>query len=285
MTGWAALNGVKVKSEGGEGVSADKSKAYIYVWHPHGFISFVPSFLMGSMAVGGHPHGRPWFGTCIPLLFNIPILGEIFSLTNARPVDRKTIETLLKSGASVAIQPGGVKEQAATREDQEQAFFPAKLGFIKLAIQHGRPLMPLYLFGENQLYKRVGGLEKITKIIQRLTGMTLPIVTAKFGIPMAGLLPRATDVHIRWGNPVDVGEKEADPSDERVNEVFERYVAELQRLFDANAKDCLPPAVAAKGLKVVRLGASERPASKAVAAKGLKVVRLGASEGSASKAD
>merc|ERR1719291_430858 len=193
----------------------------------------------------------------IGLLFNIPMLGEIFSMTNARPVDRKTIEYLLKSGASVAIQPGGVKEQAQTREDQEQAFFPAKLGFIRLAIQHGRPLMPLYLFGENQLYKRVDGLQWLSKIVHRLTGMTLPIVTAKFGIPMAGLFPIATDVHIRWGKPVDVGEKEADPSDERVKEVFERYLAELQRLFDANAHDCLPPAVAAKGLKIVRLSANE----------------------------
>merc|ERR1719291_1109403 len=110
----------------------------------------------------------------IGLLFNIPMLGEIFSMTNARPVDRKTIEHLLRSGASVAIQPGGVKEQAQTRHDQEQAFFPAKLGFIRLAIQHGTPLLPLYLFGENQLYKRVNGFEWLTKLVKKCTGMTIP---------------------------------------------------------------------------------------------------------------
>jgi 2-acylglycerol O-acyltransferase 2 len=270
MEWWAAMNGVTVKSESGEGLNVKSQEPFIYVWHPHGFISFVPSFLMGRAAVTGQPHGHTWFGTCIGLLFKIPVLGEIFQLTNARPVDRKTLESILSHGQSIAIQPGGVKEQAATVEDQEQAFFMGRLGFIRLAIKHGRPLMPLYLFGENQLYKRVHGMEWLSTIVNKLTGMTLPIVTAKWGMPQAGFFPRATDIHIRWGNPVDVGPAEADPSDERVEQVYEKYVTELKRLFDANAKDCLPPEVAANGLKVVRLedrGGKGRRASGAPGSK------------------
>merc|ERR1712050_616757 len=105
----------------------------------------------------------------------------------------------------------------------------------------------------NQLYKRVEGMEWLSKLVKMATGMTLPIVTAKFGIPMGGFFPLATGIHIRWGRPVDVGPPEEDPSDKRVQEIYAKYVAELQRLFDENAKDCLPPAVAAKGLKIVRL--------------------------------
>ena len=36
----------------------------MYAWHPHGFISYVPSYLMGDMATSGAPHGRVWYGTC-----------------------------------------------------------------------------------------------------------------------------------------------------------------------------------------------------------------------------
>ena len=57
--------------------------------------------------------------------------------------------------------------------------------------------------------------------------------------------PIATDIHIRYGNPVEVGPQSDDPSDEQVNEVFEKYVAELQSLFAAHASTCLPPEVAA----------------------------------------
>ena len=64
---WANLMGVRIASLGGEGLRADKSQRYLYVWHPHGFVSYVPANLMGGMALTGEPHDRPWFGTCIPL--------------------------------------------------------------------------------------------------------------------------------------------------------------------------------------------------------------------------
>jgi 2-acylglycerol O-acyltransferase 2 len=240
-------------------------KSFMYVWHPHGFVSFVPSFIMGGKAVAGKPHGHHWFGTCIGLLFKLPILGELYQLANARPVDRRSLDSILSQGGSIALQPGGVKEQAATRHDHEQAFFPAKLGFIRMAIKYGKPLMPIYLFGENQLYKRIDGLEWLTKLIQKTTGMTFPIMIGRFGLPLSIFTPLSSDIHIRWGNPIDVGTPEAEPSEERVQEVYGRYVAELQRLFDANAKDCLPADVAAKGLKIVKL--EDRCASKAETSK------------------
>lgn len=249
----ANLVGVRIASLQGEGLAADPSKRYMYVWHPHGFVSYVPSFLMGGMARSGEPHAREWFGTCAPLLFNIPVLGEMYTIANARPVDRSSLELILSAGGTIAVQPGGIKEQAATRHDQEQAFFPKRLGFIRLAIKHGTALMPLYLFGENQLYKRVDGFEWLTRLIYRASGMTLPIVTAKFGLPQAGLLPIATDIHVRYGNAIDVGTPCDEPSDERVEELYRRYVQELERLFDVNAPTCLPPAVAKRGLRVVRL--------------------------------
>merc|ERR1712032_1148501 len=107
--------------------------------------------------------------------------------------------------------------------------------------------------GENQMYRRVDGFEWLTRGIHKTTGMTLPIVTARFGLPMAGLMPLKSDIHLRWGNPVDVGPAEPEPSEERVQKVFSCYTAELQRLFDANAKNCLPLGVAEKGLKIVKL--------------------------------
>ena len=251
---FARAVGVRVASIGGDGhAGVDTSRPFMYVWHPHGFVAYTPSMILGGMAVRGLPHGREWFGTCAPLLFNLPLLGEHFTVTNARPVDRRSLEAMLARGGSIAIQPGGVKEQAATRHDQEQAFFPKKLGFVRLAIKHGTPLVPMYLFGENQLYRRVDGFEWLTRLIKKATGMTLPIVTAKWGLPQAGLLPIATDVHVRYGRPVDVGAPEPEPSDARVAALFEQYLAELQRLFAAHAAQCLPEDVAARGLRVTMI--------------------------------
>jgi 2-acylglycerol O-acyltransferase 2 len=162
----------------------------------------------------------------------------------------------MDAGGSFAVQPGGMMEQSQTRHDQEQAFFPANLGFIRMAIKYGTPLLILYVFGENQLFQRSGATtgkrSMLTNIIKQMTGMTFPIIKAKFGIPMAMVMPIKTDIHARWGAPVEVGPPEENPSDERVEEVFRRYLEELQHVFYSNAHDCLPPEVAARGLKIVR---------------------------------
>ena len=243
------VSGVAVASFGGEGMDWTGTQC-IYVWHPHGFISFTASMIMGEWAVGGRPHGFPWFGMALPVLFKLPWLGEHFTLANGRPVDRASLERCLDAGMSVAINPGGVKEQSATRHDQEQAFFSKKMGFVKLAIKHGIPLMPLYIFGENQMYERVDGKDWITRAIRKLTGMTFPVCTGRFGLLWCFPLPNPTELHVRWGKAVPVGDPDAAPSDEKVQAVFDAYVAELQAVFHAHAPACLPPDVAKRGLKV-----------------------------------
>mmetsp|Transcript_34397 Transcript_34397/g.109201 ORF Transcript_34397/g.109201 Transcript_34397/m.109201 type:complete len:313 (-) Transcript_34397:167-1105(-) len=257
FSGFSHLVGVRLASEGGEGLAeVSAEKRYLIVWHPHGFLAWSAMFFLGRKAVMGEPHGREWFAVVAPALFRLPIVGEGLMLMNGRQVDRRTVEGLLSRGASIAIQPGGVREQLLTRQDQEQVVFPARLGFIRQAIRHGvDALLPCYVFNETQLYRRMPGFDGLSEWIHRRTGFGLPFVTARFGLPMAGLLPLPTDVHVRWGRPVAVGPQELEPSEERVEELFGRYLAELRSTFERHAAECLAPELAARGLKVIRLGA------------------------------
>lgn len=256
LTLYARLVGVNLISESGEGMKADPTRQYMFTWHPHGFVVFCPIFLFAKKSIVGDPHGSVWHCTAAPIMFKFPGVGELLQILGGRPVDKKTVEGIMGAGGTVSVCPGGMAEQIGTRHDQEQAFFPANLGFIRLAIKFGTPLLTTYIFGENQLFKRTGRDDgksaAITKLIKSLTGLAFPIVTGKFGIPMAMSLPLKTDIHARWGVPVEVGPPEDNPSAERVEEVFTRYLTELQRVFYANAHECLPPEVAARGLKIVR---------------------------------
>jgi len=258
FSSFSNLVGVRLASEaGGEIAALDPAKRYMIVWHPHGFLAWSAMFFLGEKAVLGHPHGCEWFAVVAPALFRIPIVGEALLLMNGRRVDRKVVENLLGRGASIAVQPGGVREQLLTRDDQEQVVFPARLGFIRQAIKHGVDcLLPCYVFNETQLYRRLRGFEGISDWIYRRTGFGLPFVSARFGIPMAGLLPRPTDIHVRWGRPVEVGPREQEPSDERIEELYARYLTELQDTFSRHSQECLSPELAARGLKVIRLEAS-----------------------------
>jgi hypothetical protein len=227
-------------------------------WHPHGFIVYCPIFILAEKSIVGEPQGTPWHCTGAPVIFKLPGVGELLMTINGRPVDKKSVDKIMGKGGTVAIQPGGMHEQAVTRHDQEQAIFPAKLGFVRTAIEAGTPILMLYVFGENQLFKRVDGMEWLTKWIHTYTGLTMPMWTGKWGIPQAPF-PIKTDVHARWGNPIEVGPPEPNPSDERVEEVFQQYLLELQKVFNANCHDCLPSEVAKKGLNIIRLDGKPVP--------------------------
>mmetsp|Transcript_33644 Transcript_33644/g.73622 ORF Transcript_33644/g.73622 Transcript_33644/m.73622 type:complete len:328 (-) Transcript_33644:115-1098(-) len=258
LHGWSRLMGVRLASENSFD-HLDPSKRYLIVWHPHGFIAWSALFIVSRMAIMGHPHGREWFAMVAPALFRLPIFSEALMLVNARRVDKDIVENLAVKDRCMAIQPGGVKEQLITRHDQEQAVFPKNLGFLRIAIRHGMDILPVYVFNENQLYKRVAGFDRVSELVFKLTGLAVPVATAKMGLPVAGLLPRSAEIHVRWGEPLAVGPPEPEPSDERVEALFVEYVTRLQRIFDLHAKDCLPPEVAAKGLRILRAGEGSVP--------------------------
>lgn len=251
---YSHLMGVRVASEGGDGLAmVGPDRRHLIVWHPHGLLAWSPAFLLPRLAIQSEPHGREWFGLVASVVLRIPILSDLLYLMNARSVDKKNVEHLGNIGASIAIQPGGMREQIETRNDQEQAYFPANLGFIRTALRHGMDLLPIYLFNETQLYTRVDGFEGFADWVKAKTGFGVPIITGKFGLPMAGLTPKAADIHIRWGEPVRVEEAVPEPTDEQVEELFCKYLDSLRTLFYKHADECLPPEVAKRGLRIVRM--------------------------------
>mmetsp|Transcript_37687 Transcript_37687/g.79261 ORF Transcript_37687/g.79261 Transcript_37687/m.79261 type:complete len:332 (-) Transcript_37687:721-1716(-) len=231
------------------------------VWHPHGPYTAMAFMHCAELNVTERP--LSWFAGIAPVLFSLPLFREALLLLNARSVDARTLEAILAAGGNVGIQPGGIAEQMQSDERREIAVFHKRLGFIRLAMRHGVPLLPAYIFGENQAY-RSSATAALTKAAYALTGIPMVYVLGRWNLPW--MVPKKVDVHVVWGEPVHVGAPNTAPSDEQLHEVFDRYVAELRRLFDANKDACLPAYVAAKGLSVFVMDgkhATELPAPKA----------------------
>ncbi|KAJ1619614.1 diacylglycerol acyltransferase-domain-containing protein [Pavlovales sp. CCMP2436] len=190
-----------------------------------------------------------WYTGVASILFNCPGLREVLLLLNAREISRGVMDSLLAAGHSVGVQPGGIYEQLHSDHRREQAFFPPNLTFIRLAMAHGTPLLPLYLFGENQLYATSPLLQALARFVYGLTGIPALIPLGRWGLPT--IVPKPRHVAIRFGRPVHVGPPQKEPSDAAVEEVYIRYTAELNRLWNEH-KAALPPEVAAQGLNIVR---------------------------------
>lgn len=229
-------------------------KQHLVVWHPHGIYAVAALYFISHYWAR---HSKLYV-IVLPLLLRIPLLAEFLLLCNARSTRWQTFDALFASGASVAVQPGGLREQVGTDEQQEQLFFPNRLGFLRMALKYGVPVVPTYAFGENQLYHTGPVTRAVNQWLYRTFHTGNFVVLGQGGIPWSPVLPSPivmpvfrARMHIQFGTPVDLGPKDPDPSPERLREAFDIYVAALRKLFDEHKDKYLPPAVAARGLNII----------------------------------
>lgn len=228
---------------------SEPKQQFVIAFHPHGAYATSAMLFGGEVFLNCSTSTNTWFVCVADLLFKIPGLSEFLLLCNARSAQQEVLDELLDAGCSVALQPGGIYEQVRFNHEQETAYFTRNLGFIRLAMRHGVPLMPAYQFGENQLYKQNGFTRAVNNFAYRTMGVGNLLVIGRCGLPWYCLRPQ--DVYWVFGHPVDVGPRCAEPTDEAVRLVFLRYVKELRAIFNNNAKKHLPPAVVERGLTVV----------------------------------
>jgi len=241
----------------------DPDKQYLMVWHPHGAFTIAAFYFFSHFAARSPMiFNKTLYCAVADLLLSIPGLAEYLLLCNARSANALSMNSILKTGACIALQPGGIHEQVNTDHLQEKVSFVARLGFVRLAIKHGVPLLPVYAFGENQLFPTSSWLRAFNVWFYNATKVGNLFIHGMFGIPVTPLIPNPLllpgykkGLHVRYGQAVDVGPPDGDPSEEKVQEVFQKYKKALLDLFDEHKMECLPPGVGERGLKVdVRVG-------------------------------
>mmetsp|Transcript_124166 Transcript_124166/g.397138 ORF Transcript_124166/g.397138 Transcript_124166/m.397138 type:complete len:364 (-) Transcript_124166:63-1154(-) len=229
---------------------AGRYRQVLCCWHPHGLYVLSKFLEMGLLrdrdsTIGGS------FTAVADIAFRVPVLREAILLANARAVNSSVFDSLLTAGKTTFICPGGIHEQLATDPHQERAFFPPKLGFVRQAIKHGVPLVPVYHFGENQLFDVPPWSRILSQWLRRKFHIGFPLGIGRFHLP---LLPKKCRVIIRVGRLVEVGQAELEPSDEKVISVFFCYCLALRNLFDQHKATDLPPELARRGLELVWRG-------------------------------
>ena len=136
------------------------SKSYIFGFHPHGIFSFqhiallVPSLFEDSCEDTIHnisPMDKRR-DLCATILFTLPGLRELSLWSGNVDASRATAQGILKRGYDMGIVVGGEQEQLRSQMGEEIAYVKDRKGFVKLALQQGRDIVPVYTFGENNLY-------------------------------------------------------------------------------------------------------------------------------------
>ncbi len=189
-------------------------KSYIFGYHPHGIIS-LGAFV--NFATNGTGFEQKYPGINLRLLtltanFRIPFYGFYLTALGICDASPESCNAILKRGAgnSLLLVLGGAKESLDAHPGTADLTLKDRKGFVKIGLMTGASLVPVFGFGETDLYDQVDNpqgskLRKLQEILQAKLGFALPLVKGR-GVfnYRAGLLPHRRAIDAVVGTPLDL---------------------------------------------------------------------------------
>jgi hypothetical protein len=133
----------------------DPSKQYIFACHPHGTLAFnraVVGFSTNTLWNKAFPN-VPFRVLTARAAFFVPFIRELWLWTSCVDASREVATKVLRDiKSSIFVYPGGEKEQILTEYQKHKVFLSSRKGFVRLALREGAALVPVYAFGETDLY-------------------------------------------------------------------------------------------------------------------------------------
>lgn len=228
----------------------DAKRNYLLCVYPHGIISTGAFGAFGTegAGVGDAFPGMEAVLVTLPQHFSAPFVRDLALGVGAVSSSPKSIAHVLRhpdGGRMAVLMVGGAAESLLARPNKYHIILRRRQGFCRIALQAGTPLVPVFSFGENNLYDQVDNprgsrLHRFQEQLRRRIGLApvLPIGRGLFQYSF-GLAPRRLPIAVVVGAPIDV-ERVAEPTAEQIADLNRRFEEALVKLFEAHKETYHP---------------------------------------------
>ncbi|KAF7643696.1 hypothetical protein LDENG_00235090 [Lucifuga dentata] len=220
----------------------DPGKNYIFGFHPHGVL-VAGGF--GNFCTEATGFSRLFPGLTphllmLPFWFRVPLFRDYIMCGGLVSSTKSSLSYLLSrpDGGNVAvIAVGGALEALEARPGALTLQVQNRKGFIKLALKHGAQLVPVFSFGENELFDQMenptgSSLRRLQIRLQSIMGVALPLFHARGVFQYSfGLMPYRKPIHTVVGQPISVVQSPC-PSSKDIESLHRLYLDKLTELFE-----------------------------------------------------
>ncbi len=199
--------------------------------------------------------------------FRVPLWGELLLRFGAVDGNRETARALLAGDEAVLVFPGGGREVARRRGDHYPLVWRERIGFARLALEFGYPVVAVSMIGVDDMWDVVADsgdpiyapARALAKRLEVDPELLMPIVRGIGPTP----IPRPQRIYGRIAAPIDArrfGDSWEDAAGaralrDRVRETVAAGITELQAEREADPRAALPRVCATRhcGLRSRRL--------------------------------
>jgi len=131
---------------------------YILGMHPHGVVplqafvwcAFCDQYLRNE--AWGTLYG---FGGMATVVTRLPVLRSLLGFLSGKPARYSVLKRGLTAGKNLYMLPGGLAEIFHAAPGTHAAVWRSRRGLVRLALETGARLTPVYVFGGNELFYQV----------------------------------------------------------------------------------------------------------------------------------
>ncbi|XP_063264472.1 2-acylglycerol O-acyltransferase 1 isoform X1 [Prinia subflava] len=212
----------------------------------------VPCCSVPAVALPGLGNAMYW-GQKVPLgqrLDSLEVLQGILSHPRMVSASKESVSHVLNNeggGHASVIVIGGAEESLNAHPGSLTLNILKRKGFIKMALKHGAHLVPVFSFGENELFKQVANpkgswLRNVQEKLQKIMGFALPLFHARGVFQYSfGLIPYRQPIHTVVGSPIPV-KQNLNPTTEEIDQLHALYLQKLKKLFEEHKSNYGIPA-------------------------------------------
>ena len=186
---------------------------------------------------------RPLHGTAHDALMAMPLLGAYFRRMGVLPAAADSITGALATGRDVMLFPGGERDSLRHWAQRDEAELAGRMGFVKLAIRSGVPIVPVATIGGPDSMPVLATGRRLARAMQldRLARIKMfPIaLQAPWGVSPALLpeIPLPTKIRTAFLDPIELDRDPARADDKRYVRRSYRTVSDsIQEGMDALAR-------------------------------------------------
>eukprot|EP00386_Alphamonas_edax_P007801 GDKI01025889.1.p1 GENE.GDKI01025889.1~~GDKI01025889.1.p1 ORF type:complete len:413 (-),score=68.89 GDKI01025889.1:43-1281(-) len=191
---------------------------------PHGVFPWGNILMLGILNMS---LDITFVGAAASVVFWTPVL-KLLAALGVVDVSKTTLVRALEEGMCVGVVPDGIAGIFHTNEKDEVWCIKHRKGAARLALQTGRPIIPVMYFGNNQVMRVWYDPWGIMKRVSRALKVSLMPCWGRFLLP----IPYRTPIVCICCDMVEVGPPNPTPTESDIEAVHASVLASLRRGFE-----------------------------------------------------